>query len=85
MECNRIAGGAVFGTIADKAECIRAKRQHRHAKLLRMPEWTDDELVEMGARLRSYIVGCQVSRRVIKAQIDWQASDAWVVISEASR
>lgn len=71
-ECNALAGQEPFATITHKHEYIRDRRRLRYAKLLKMPEWTEDDLDEMGTNLRNTIIAYQRARDVVKTQIDWQ-------------
>lgn len=70
-ECNRFASGELFATIVEKHEAIRAKRRRKYHKLLCMPEWTPDEITEMGTAFRHGLTACSEARGIVKTQLEW--------------
>lgn len=70
-ECNLIVGGRVFSTILEKQDHIRSRIARRYKKLLAMPEWTDEEIADLKARLREYVTGCSTTAKWIRARMDW--------------
>lgn len=74
-ECNAMANGAPFGSALEKLLAIREKRRKKHAKLLRMPQWTADELREMGPRMAKSIAVWMIAKDVVQAQLTWNPLD----------
>jgi hypothetical protein len=70
-ECNAFAGGSLFDSVLDKLLWVRERRVARYSKLLAMPEWTWDEIDELGKNLRSKIAAAQAARDIVKSQVTW--------------
>lgn len=64
-ECNRIASGNVFESFADKRAFIKSGISMRHAKVLRMPEWDEEEIREMGPTLQKDIRRHKRAREIV--------------------
>ncbi len=74
-ECNRLAGSEIFPTIYAKQGFIKDKLLTRHQKLLRSPDWSEDELDEMGYGLRSYIQRGAYEKDRLLARLEWDIPD----------
>lgn len=68
-ECNQIAGMRQFAGFRQKRAFIRKKLQHRYGHLLRMPEWTDDEIGELSDRLRTMIAAQALMAEFYRARM----------------
>ena len=71
-ECNLVAGGNVFPGIIEKQEFIRDRIKKRYGKLLRMPEWDDQEISELKGRLRRHVEGCSIAAKWVKSRLAWE-------------
>jgi len=47
-QCNSIANDLMFDSVEEKREHIQERLKSKYRKLLNMPEWTDEEIDEMG-------------------------------------
>jgi hypothetical protein len=72
--CNLLAGSNVFFTIPSKAEYILKRFKQRHAKVLKMPAWTDDELKGLDYKLRKMIFASLVAKRVAQERLEYLTS-----------
>jgi hypothetical protein len=70
-ECNKIASGTLFDSVLEKLNFIKEKRRGKYHRVLSEPEWTDDELSELGKNLRSSIAATQRARLVVLSQLEW--------------
>ncbi len=70
-ECNSIAGGELFTSILEKRDYIRARRTKKYGRILKQPEWTEDELADMGRKLRVGIEAAQRAKKFVQSQIEW--------------
>jgi 5-methylcytosine-specific restriction endonuclease McrA len=70
-ECNRMASGDVFTSVMEKLNGIREKRRNKHARLLKAPEWSAEELAEMGYKLRRRIEAWQLAKECVESQLVW--------------
>ena len=71
-ECNLFAGGNLFQSFREKAEHIRNRRSRKYYKLLRIPEWTDDELHDLKGNTRRRVVSLNEARELIQDQLEWR-------------
>jgi len=53
--CNRMLHNKFFITVSDRAAYLLPKYNKKYNKLSRLPEWTEEELSELGRTLRSAI------------------------------
>ncbi len=71
-ECNGMASDKVCeGGIAEKLLYIRGRRKRRYLKVLAIPEWTPEEIAEMGYGMRATIMASQAARQMVSAQLSW--------------
>lgn len=70
-ECNGLAGGEPFVSALEKAEWIKGRRAERYSHLLKMPDWSPDELEEIGHTLRKSIIAHMAAKDVVKSQLSW--------------
>ncbi len=70
-ECNGMAGGELFANVLDKLHYIRGRREKKYAKVLSMPQWTKDELKDLGYAIRVRIEACENARQLVQSQLDW--------------
>ena len=54
--CNSLLGDKLFLTIADRAAYLQGALAYHHRKLLALPDWTADELEDMGEGFRRNIL-----------------------------
>ncbi len=71
QECNLLAGAALHTNVLDKLMFIKDLRLKRYRKLLEMPEWSWDEIQDLGKNLRSLVVAAQKARDIIVSQVKW--------------
>jgi 5-methylcytosine-specific restriction endonuclease McrA len=70
-ECNQIAGGELFQSFEEKRRHIQQGLGAKWRKLIRLPEWTEDELEEMGYSMRSKIKALSAAREWAKRRTEW--------------
>lgn len=71
QECNSLANAFPAACFTDKRDHIRAKLRKKYARVLRMPEWDDSEIEELGPGLRSYVKAHHDARRVVSERISF--------------
>jgi NMD protein affecting ribosome stability and mRNA decay len=74
-DCNTIAGPRLFFTFVEKREYIHSVLAQRHRKLLRMPEWTRDEIEEMGAALRVSVRVHAQAREIVTQRLRFRLEE----------
>lgn len=70
-ECNSMAGGEPFASVVDKIVYIRDKRRKKYSRLLSIPEWTLEEIEEMGHNMRVAIKASMIAKEVVTSQLSW--------------
>ena len=54
-ECNRMLGSVMHTTVGSRASFLLPKYNKMYSKLSSLPEWTEEELSELGRTMRSVI------------------------------
>lgn len=68
-ECNILAGSKLFKTIGQKRHYIKQRLRQRYKKQLNCPNWTQDELEDLGWNLRSMIEKTLTAKTTIKERL----------------
>jgi hypothetical protein len=55
-ECNSLLGSKLFDSIQARAAYLARKLKNRYRLLLSAPQWTDQEIAEVGPSLRAMIL-----------------------------
>ena len=64
-ECNSVLGNKYFDTLDERKQYLKRRMRQRYAKILRVPDWTDRELSQLGERLQQSVIGAVVKRDII--------------------
>lgn len=64
-ECNNLLNTRDLWTIAARKKFIRRILRIRYRRLLKLPDWTDEQLKELGRNLRSYIKASIIAKQVL--------------------
>ncbi len=70
-ECNCLLSDSVQNTVQERKKYLKTKLKRRYQKILRIPEWREDELEEMGNNMRKYIEGALQQKMIIKQRLEW--------------
>lgn len=70
-ECNSLLGAQAYWTVADRKRYIKKRLRRRYRDYLRMPEWKDSELQELGRGLHDMVLQSQVMQDLIKKRLGW--------------
>ena len=71
LECNMLLGSQVFPTLAERKDWLKARLRRRYHKLLRMPDWSEDELLELGPSLQRHVRAALRQRDLVRKRIAW--------------
>jgi hypothetical protein len=71
MECNQLASNKIFETKDKKRTFIQERLTQRYKKVINMPFWDDEEIKEMGYKLKKEIIIQQLARKWILNRINW--------------
>ena len=67
--CNTLAGEKVFFSIPDKARFLEERYKKKYKKILSVPYWTPDELLEMSYMMRQGIEEAMLAKSVLGIRI----------------
>lgn len=70
-ECNMLVGASVQETLIERKEYLKDRLRKRYRKLLDTPDWTDEEIAELGDGLRRHIHAQETLKATIRARIAW--------------
>jgi hypothetical protein len=70
-QCNSTAGGKLFDTVAEKRRYIHARYREKHARLLKTPDWTDDEIEALGPSLQQYMRTMRDHANLLRERLAW--------------
>ena len=70
-ECNSLLSNLMHTTIATRALFLVGKLSVRYKKLLASPNWSEEELDELGAALRGHVRGEQSKKKLVQARIEY--------------
>jgi hypothetical protein len=65
MECNSVLGNKYFDTLEKRKAHLKQRMRQRYKKILRMPDWSDRELGQLGGRLQEHVISALVKRDII--------------------
>jgi hypothetical protein len=71
-ECNSIAGAKVFPTLDAKRRFIQGELAERYAKALAAPDWTDEDLAQLGHALRADVARGQRVKTITRGRLAWR-------------
>jgi hypothetical protein len=78
-ECNGMASGKLFNGFGAKRSWIRSRIRRKYANVLHMPEWTSDELAELGYRLRQYVGESSDAREWLMQRLNFDVAVVEIV------
>jgi len=72
-ECNSILSNLRFERFEDRVKYVKKKLKSRYKKALETPEWSEEELSELGQSLREAAVLWREQQRFIRKRVAWDA------------
>lgn len=73
-ECNSIIGGQLFATIKERRECAHKGIRKKYASYLRVPNWSEEDLEEMGPDAQREIIAAIKVRDWVKTRLRWKGA-----------
>lgn len=71
-ECNVLVGTEVFTSFDVKKTFIKEKIESRYRKILELPDWTEQELIDAGEGLASAVRASTRQRDEIRNRLDYE-------------
>lgn len=69
--CNSTLGARMFRTIGARKTFIKEHMREKYARVLRQPDWSEDEMGELGHTLGALVRQKQELKKIILARLKW--------------
>jgi hypothetical protein len=73
-ECNSSLGNRIFPTLAERRKAVKQGIRRRYRKILRVPNWTEEELAEMGPNAQREIRRAIAQRDWVRERLAWKGA-----------
>lgn len=70
-ECNSLLGCTYQNTLEDRKRLLKERLRKKYKKILATPDWSDQDLEELGHTLRSHILEAMHRKEIIKRRLKW--------------
>lgn len=67
--CNSLLSNFIFSSMEERSAYLFDKYHSRYRRLLKLPVWSEDEINELEAGMRSVVEGQQHAKRLIMAKL----------------
>ena len=74
-ECNLTAGSRVFDSVEEKRDYIQQKLGYKYRSIINFPDWTTDEIKEMGSAFRKHLQAAMVLKKLTQRRLSWPYVD----------
>lgn len=71
-ECNGLLGSSFYPSMFDRCKSVNSKLRAKYKKLFKTPEWDEEELQEVSAKLRQSIRATLTKKREISKRLEFQ-------------
>lgn len=82
-ECNSALGGMVHKTLFDRRNAARSFIRRKYASFLKMPEWAEEDLVELSPALQDEIRLGLLIKATTKLRLTWTNPQSGISTQEA--
>ncbi len=72
QECNSVAGAKFFKSIGAKRRYVQARMKRRYARYLRMPDWSEADIGELGWELQQRVRRGLSIRDQTRRRVAWR-------------
>lgn len=69
-ECNSLLGARLYFTIPSRAAYLLGTYERRYKKLLSQPDWSDEEIEELGPSMRTSITQSMKDKKEVRRQLE---------------
>ncbi len=70
-ECNSLLGGQTFWTLDERKRYIKKTLRKRYKKYIELPDWSEEELKELGGSMSEYVNNSLEIKRVAIKRLEW--------------
>lgn len=72
-QCNNFAGTLWAFDFDARVDHVKSKIREKYKSLINTPDWSEDEIAELGSTLRSKIEPWQNQRKIVLERLAWNA------------
>lgn len=69
--CNTVLNDTLTWSITERRALCHARLRRKYAKILRIPDWSEEELREFGSDMRGYIEDGMAKKQEVLEMLDW--------------
>ena len=81
-ECNALLGNRMFVSVPTRAAYLAGRLKEKNKKLLRIPDWSEEDLEEMSPRMAKSIKATIDERDMMKQRIEHCEAVAMNIVEE---
>jgi len=70
-ECNALLGSTYQTTLAERKAFLKAALRDRYRSVLKMKDWTEEKLSELGPTLRTHVESAMRLKRLTEWRLVW--------------
>ncbi len=70
-ECNSSIGAKALYTLAERKKYIKERIRARYRRILQMPEWSEDQLKELGPGLKDFVAAQAYLALLTRKRLGW--------------
>ena len=70
-ECNSLLGASYQETLAKRKKVLKQRLKKRHKKILKIPDWNEKDIEELGDSLRQFVRQGQLEKILIQDRLRW--------------
>lgn len=70
-ECNSLLGARDIWQLSKRKQFIKKALRRRYCRLLKMPHWSESELIELNGSLHSFTIQRLALKELIEARLAW--------------
>jgi hypothetical protein len=84
QECNVLLSNRLYFSLPSRAAYLLGTYERRYKKLLKQPDWSDEEIEELGPSMRTSIIQTMKDKNEVRRQLEYLAlvADERKVIDE---
>jgi len=68
-ECNSMLKDSLQESLPERKACLKKRLRRRYKRVLALPDWTPDEIEELGYNMRVYVTSSQRFREYIRLRV----------------
>lgn len=72
VECNSSLGKRVYRTLHDRKRAAKAHKKRKYKRILKMPSWANNEVIELGPNLQQFVLSSLGLQRLTRERLGWQ-------------